>query len=190
MLKVRLGKIVEYANKHDLVMQRAVVEFFGGTPDVSQLTNIDTISGLFNEWSIFDFKIPSGITFIVDYYLKNPNSLPKEQIKELEEIIKTQRFEMFEIKSLKRGKWLKVHGLYSDKDYTIHENKGSLEAPKKGTFWGRIAKVHGKYILVGSNPIYSPIISARHFKKFLKEKSNQYSPKEVVELIIPEPSEG
>ncbi len=187
MLQVKLSRIIKYATQHESIMQRAVEEFFGKTPIDSHTENIGVISGIFNEWLIFDFKMPSGKTFIVDYYFKNPDSLPKEQLEELQQIIETQQFEMLEIQSIKRGEWLKVYGLYSGKNYTVYEHSGSLAAPEKGTFWGRIAKVHDKYILVGSNPMYFPITATPRLKKFyLDNKPDHLSPKDVLPLVLPQ----
>ncbi len=187
MLQIRLSKIVRYATQHESIMRKAVEEFFGKTAIDPHMENIEAISGLFNEWLIFDFKMPSGATFIVDYYFKNPDSLSKKLLEELQQIIETQHFEMFELQSVKRGEWLKVYGLHSGKNYTVYEHSGSLKALEKGTFWGRIAKVHDKYILVGSNPMYFPTTSTpRLKKKFLENKPDHFSPKDVLPLVLPQ----
>ncbi len=187
MLQIKLSKVVRYATQHDSMMRKAVEEFFGKTPIDPHMENIEAISGLFNEWLIFDFKVPSGTTFIVDYYFKNPDSISKEQLEELQQIIETQQFEMLEIQSIKRGEWLKVYGLHSGKNYTVYEHSGSLAAPEKGIFWGRIAKVHDKYILVGSNPMYFPITATPRLKKFyLDNKPVHFSPKDVLPLVLPQ----
>ena len=186
MLQVKLSKVIRYATQHEPMMLKAVEEFFGKTPIDPHMENIEAISGLFNEWLIFDFKMPSGTTFIVDYYFKNPESLPKEQLEELQQIIETQQFEMLELQSIKRGEWLKVYGLRSGKNYTVYEHSGSLAAPDRGIFWGRIAKVHDKYILVGSNPMYFPTTATPRLKKFyLDNKPDHFSPKDVLPLVLP-----
>jgi hypothetical protein len=187
MLQVKLSKVIRYATQHESMMLKAVEEFFGKTPIDPHMENIESISGLFNEWLIFDFKMPSGTTFIVDYYFKNPDSLPKEQLEELQQVIETQQFEMLELHSVKRGEWLKVYGLHSGKNYTVYEHSGSLAAPEKGTFWGRIAKVHDKHILVGSNPMYFPTTATPRLKKFyLDNKPDHFSPKDVLPLVLPQ----
>lgn len=187
MLQVKLSKVIRYATQHESMMRKAVEEFFGKTPIDPHMENIESISGLFNEWLIFDFKMPSGTTFIVDYYFKNPDSLPKKQLEELQQIIETQQFEMLELHSIKRGEWLKVYGLHSGKNYTVYEHSGSLAAPEKGTFWGRIAKVHDKHILVGSNPMYFPTTATPRLKKFyLDNKPDHFSPKDVLPLVLPQ----
>jgi hypothetical protein len=185
MLQVKLNKVVMYATQHESMMRKAVEEFFGITPIDQHMENIEAISGLFNEWLIFDFKMPSGATFIVDYYFRNPDSLPKEQLEELRQIIETQQFEMLELQSIKRGKCLRVYGLYSGKNYTVYEHSGSLAAPEKGTFWGRIARVHDKHILVGSNPMFFSTISTPRSKKlYLANKPDHFSPKDVLPLVL------
>ncbi len=189
MLQVRLSKIIEYASQDESIMRKAVEEFFGKTQIDPHVDNIEAVSGLFNEWLIFDFKVPSGTTFIVNYYFKNPDSLAKELLEELEQIIETQHFEMFELQSVKRGEWLKVYGLYSGKTYIVYEHSGSLAAPEEGTFWGRIAKVYDKYVLVGSNPMYFPVTATPRLKQFyLDNKLGQFSPKDVLPLVLPQKS--
>ncbi len=187
MLQVKLSKVIGYATKHESMMRRAVEEFFGKKPIDPHMENIEAISGLFNEWLIFDFKVHSDTTFIADYYFRNPDSLPKEQLEELRQIIETQQFELLELQSIKKGEWLKVYGLHSGKNYTVYEYNGSLAAPEKGIFWGRIAKVHDKHILVGSDPIYFPITAAPRLKKiYLSTKPDHFSPKDVLSLVLPQ----
>ncbi len=187
MLQVKLSKVIGYATQHEYIMKKAVEEFFGKTPIDPLMENIEAILGLLNEWLIFDFKVHSDKTFIADYYFKNPDSLPEEQLEELRQIIETQQFELLELQSVKKGEWLKVYGLHSGKNYTVYEKSGSLAAPGKGIFWGRIAKVHDKYILVGSNPIYFPITATPRLKKiYLNNKPDHFSPKDALPLVLPQ----
>ena len=186
MLQVKLSKIIEYAHQHESVMIKATEEFFGVKPIDLNEENIESISSLFNEWSVFDFKLQSGTTFLTEYYFKNPNELSKDILDELKQMIETQQFEMLEIESLKRGEWIQAYGLYSGKDYRIYEHSASLEIPNKGMFWGRVAKINGKYLLVGSNPMFIPVTNTQRSKKmYLENKPKSFSPKDVLPFFLP-----
>lgn len=186
MLKFQLRHVVAYATSHKDSLKKAVEEFFEKKPIDPQMENIEAITGLFNEWYIFNFKPKTGTTFIADYFLKNPDGFSKELMEELCQIVETQHFDMFEIQSLKRGEWIKVYGLLSGETYSVSEYNGSLRAPERGTFWGRIAKVENKYIFVGSNPVYLPVSTSPRLKKFYSEnKQEQFTPKHVLPILLP-----
>lgn len=112
MLKVKLSKIVAYANRDINIVSKAVAEFFKETEIFPAMENFEKILALFNEWLIFDFKLDSGVNVISDYYFKNPDNLSKDLLEELRQIIETQHLEMLELITLKRGEWLKAYGLY------------------------------------------------------------------------------
>lgn len=186
MLKVRLGNVIKYANLHPHIFEDAVKQFFGEIPG-PHMEGFDRISGLFNEWLVFDYKLKSSTTFLKDYFLKNPDNLSEELLDELKQIIETQCFDMLEIQSIKRGEWIKAYGLYSGKMYHIYEHTGSLTAPSRGTFWGRVAKVNNQYLLVGSDPAFFPTTATPRLKKFyLENKPKQFSPKDVLPLLLPQ----
>src|SRR3989344_4169111 len=146
MLNVKLGKVIAYTYQNQWFVGNAAKEFFGNNmtkinPSIDFFENINC---LFNEWMIFDYKERSGSTPIVEYTLINPDNLPKNQIGELLEIIKTQKFEFFEIESIKHGEWIKVYGLYSGNKYQVYDIKGSQTLSNKGSFWARVAFVNNK----------------------------------------------
>ncbi|KKT84787.1 MAG: hypothetical protein UW84_C0049G0010, partial [Candidatus Collierbacteria bacterium GW2011_GWA2_44_99] len=150
MLKIRLGKVVIYANRDQRLMKRAVAEFFGERHVDQSSPNFEQISSLFNEWLIFDFKVKESRNWVTEYYLKNPDALPADQLAELEQIIKTQTFQMFEIES-KRGQYVTVYGLYNGDTYKVFDKALSSNFPGKGSFWNRTAIVDGRRIFVGGN---------------------------------------
>jgi hypothetical protein len=186
MLKVHLRKVIEYAYQHGEFIEKAVSEFFGNNVIDRGMENFDAISALFSEWLIFDFEIPSGKTFVAMYSLKNPDNLSREELDELRQIIETQHFDLFEIQSLKRGEWIKTFGIFIGKEYHIHDHKGSLSFPSNGTFSGRLAKVDGIYQLIGSDPVYFPVISTPRMKKFyINTKPKNFSPKDILFFLLP-----
>lgn len=185
MLKFQLRHVVAYASRNQALLELAVSDFFKKTDEEGNIENQDKITGLFNEWLIFDFETPSGKTVIVDYYFNNPDGFSKELMDELKQIIETQHFDMFEIQSVKRGEWLLVYGLISGKTYKVYEKAGSLKVPDKGSFWGRVAQVNNHYILVGSNPVFLPFTSSDRLKHLYREnKQKGFSPKDVLPILM------
>ena len=116
------------------------------------------VQSIFNEWLIFEFKLPNGMNIATEYCLRNPDQLPKDQLKELEQIIKTQFYEMLEIEKVLPGEWVEAYGLYSGRTYRIFDHLLSLSAAKegKGCFPGRLAKLEGCWILVGADTFFLP----------------------------------
>ena len=185
MLKIRLGKVVIYANRDQRLMKRAVAEFFGERHVDQSSPNFEQISSLFNEWLIFDFKVKESRNWVTEYYLKNPDALPADQLAELEQIIKTQTFQMFEIES-KRGQYVTVYGLYNGDTYKVFDKALSSNFPGKGSFWNRTAMVDGRRIFVGGNPSFFPITNTPRARKiFLKENGGaEFTAKMALDLLM------
>src|SRR3989344_2242099 len=186
MLNVKLGKVIAYTYQNQWFVGNAAKEFFGNNmtkinPSIDFFENINC---LFNEWMIFDYKERSGSTPIVEYTLINPDNLPKNQIGELLEIIKTQKFEFFEIESIKHGEWIKVYGLYSGNKYQVYDIKGSQTLSNKGSFWARVAFVNKKWQFVGSDSLYYPVTSSNRIRKFYLKSKTVFSPKNALDLIL------
>lgn len=154
MLKIKLSKVIDYAWRDREIFHQAWKEFIGKEEVNEGTENFDKIVALFNEWYIFDFKLASGMNFITEYYLKNPDGLSEELLGELKQIIETQLFEALELIEIKRGEWLKAYGLYSGKTYQINDYLGSLNVAGQGTFFGRVAKINDCWQLVGSDPVF------------------------------------
>jgi len=192
MLIIRFGKIIEYANSNQTWLKKAVEEFFGNSINVDKYDH-KILSGLFNEWFIFDFQPTiSEATPVSQYYFKNPYNLPEIQLKELEQIIKTEKYSMYQIKEVKKGKWLDLADIFSGKSYKVYDIKGSSNTNDKGTLAGRLAKVDGKWIVVGSDPLYFPITyTERSLNFFSKSKDSQkLNPKYIFDQFIKNQKEG
>lgn len=185
MLKVRLGKVIAYANRDQHLMRRAMAEFFGDRYIDQGSPNFEQISSLFNEWLIFDFKVKASRNWVMEYYLKNPDALPADQLAELEQIIKTQTFQMFEVES-RHGQYITVYGLYSGNTYKVFDKALSSNFPGKGSFWNRAAMVDGRWIFVGSNPSFFPITNTPRARKiFLKENgADEFTAKMALNLLM------
>ena len=170
MLRFKLGKIVAYIGKSGVGIEKVADEFFKDIEIQPNMPNMDMISSLFNEWLIFDYKLPSNLTISADYYLKHPDNLPKDIMDELKQIIETQTYEMFELEHAKPGEYVIVYSLFGGKRYRVIERTFSQEAiGKKGSFFNRIAKVNGDYYFVGSNPVFFPITHTNRLKRFYLE---------------------
>lgn len=189
MLKVKFSKITNYAAKDERIYRKAWEDFFQDADVYPQMEGFDDLVALFNEWFIFDFKLDSGTTPVIEYFLKNPDNLSQEAMAEFSQIVKTQHFEMLELVDLKRGEWMKAYGMFGGKTYKIYEVSGSLTCPDYGTFWGRLAKIDNRWQLVGSNPLFLPTISTPRLKKvFLKDKKKP-SPQDVLRFFLSDKKE-
>jgi hypothetical protein len=187
MLNIRLGRIVDYAGRNEAIMEIAVKEFFDGGNLELPAEYKDQISQLFNEWLIFDFKLPSGLNIITDYYFKNPDNLSQELLKELKQIIETQKYDYFEVEKMRPGIWMEVWGLFSGKRYRVYELSLSIAMEnQRGSFHNRIAKINNKYYFVGSNPLVFPITYTDRSRKFYStaKKDISLSPKHLLKLLI------
>lgn len=187
MLNFRLRYVVAYIENSGVDIEKAAAEFFGDYEFDSELLDNEGISSLFNEWLIFDYKLPSGLTITADYYLKNPDNFSKNLMDELKQIIETQVYEFLEVIEAKPGKWLEVHGLFSGKRYRVREKSLSWQIGKRlGCFFNRIAKVDGDYYFIGSNPKVLPITYTDRSKRFFRQSDKTLlSPKNALMNLLP-----
>lgn len=186
MLKVKLSKVISYAKSDPEIFRRAWREFIGEEEVYEGMENFDKITALFNEWYIFDFRQKSGMNFITEYFLKNPDNLSQELLGGLKQIIETQRFEALEIVKLKRGEWLKAYGLYSGKVYQIYDHLGSLSAPDQGTLFGRVAKIDDHWQLVGSDSVFLSWTNTPRAKKAYLKSGIKLTAREVLVFWLPQ----
>ena len=82
-MNFKLGSVVSYIGKSGVNIKKAAEEFFGKNEISPDMPGWESISSLFNEWLIFDYKSASGTTIISDYYFKNPDNLPEYLMDEL-----------------------------------------------------------------------------------------------------------
>lgn len=175
--------VIGYADKNHKEITRALEEFFGKDLPPPDWENV---WALFREWLIFDYKQKSGTSFLEEYSLKNPDSLPLSQINQFRQVAQTHHYTMLEIKTLKRGKWIICEDILSGKEYKIFDKSGSETTPGVGLIQTRIGRVDDKWYFVGSNPVFTPITFTPRHKKFMRKvhKNNKYSPKVNLELLI------
>ncbi|MDO8657791.1 MAG: hypothetical protein Q7K55_03560 [Candidatus Levybacteria bacterium] len=176
-----LRKVIDFAMKKPVEVDRAYTQVFGSLPfsDLKQ-----DWEELFLEWLIFDYKLSSGATFLIEYVLRNPDKLSEGTLNQFEQIVKTQFYSQFEILNIKKGEWVEVENLFTGKVYKVSEKKGSETLSEKGVIPGRIAKVEGKWYLVGANSIYFPITHTERAKKNMRKlKIKNFSPKDTIKLL-------
>src|SRR3989338_8721425 len=177
--------IIEYAKRTnpDLV-QIAYNQFFLsiGYPNEEQ---DQEAFGLFSEWLIYDFHEENKSTFLAEYFLKNPDNLDQSTLNQIEQVIKTQWYGGFQIGKRKKGEWLEAEHLFSGKTITIYDKAGSKNLPDEGSIICRVAKVDGKWYIMGANPLYlSQIFTPRMRKIMHKNKTEAYSsPQNAWELL-------
>lgn len=186
MLKIKLGKIIDYVYEDENLIRKAMAEFFGKAEIYPEMENFEQVQGLFNEWLIFEFKVDSA-TIAAEYYLKNPDSLSNKYLDELKQILETQFFDILEVAEIKRGEWIKVYPLSKGKTYKVYDIMASSTIPPKGSFWGRLAKVDNRWYLVGSNPLFLPLTYTPRMKKMLFQESKRKSmfAKDVLGFLLP-----
>jgi len=186
VLNFKLGKILAYAVRSGANFEKASREFFAGLNPYPGMPNEKEISPLFNEWFIFDYRLPSGITWAMDYYARNPDQLPALILDELKQIIETQVYDFVEVEKVNPGKWVEVYSLPTGKRYRVTEIMLSLGlGERRGCFFNRLAKVNGQYYFVGSDPAFLPVTYTERSKKFFLKQRSAFSPKDALAFWLP-----
>lgn len=109
-----------------------------------------------------------------------------ELLHELQEIIQTQRYDLFEVEATNPGKWVDVWGMTGGKRYRVIEKTFSSELQgKTGCFYNRIANVNGDYYFIGSNPFLLPITHTERSREFFRTSTNRVlSPKDALPVLL------
>lgn len=129
---------------------------------------------LFSEWLIFDYRLPSGVTFIAEYYLKNPDKLQKSVLDQLAQVISSQWYGGFQLGRRKRGEWFEGEHLFSGKTLKIYDKIGSSNLPDQGMIIGRVAKINEHWGLVGASPLYIPQTFTERMRRIMRNNSSPY----------------
>ncbi|MCL4419368.1 hypothetical protein M1146_04675 [Patescibacteria group bacterium] len=176
-----LKQVIDFAMAKPAEVDAAYKQFFGSLP-FSELK--PEWEELFSEWLIFDYKTSPGMSFLIEYILKNPSNINKELLDQLEQVAKTQIYSQFEILAIHRGQWIRLEDLFTGKVYTVYENKGSETLPGKGIIPGRIAEYEQKWYSVGANSVYFPIMHTERAKTHMRKlRIKNFSPRDTVELL-------
>lgn len=186
MLNFKIRNIIGYIDKSGVDLTRAAKEFFGTRTVSPTIPNQESISSLFNEWLAFDYRLPNGATVATQYYLKNPDHLSTALLHELQEIIQTQKYDLFEVEATNPGVWVDVWGMASGQRYHVVEKTFSAELKGKiGCFYNRIANVNGDYYFIGSNPFLLPMTHTDRSRAFFRTSTNRaLSPKDALPLLF------
>lgn len=183
-LNFRLGKVVNYVHQKENIGPKELKKFFGKKP-IEKLLQNETVNALFNEWLVFDYRNKFGTTAIAEYYLKNPDHLLDEQLKQLEQVIKTERYEMLEVLNVIKDQGLSVRVVRTGEVFFVDDLTGSRSAIAPSLFFNRLAKVDDKWILVGSDNLSFPIKLSQedriHFARILNKEKN--TPKLVIDIF-------
>lgn len=181
-MRFTLRKIVDFAMAKPAEVDNAYREFFGPL-SVDQLQK--EWEELFLEWLIFDYKQKGGTTFLVEYILRNPDKFDAKKINQFEQISRSQIYSMFEILEIKKGELFILEDIHTGKTYQVYDKKGTSSIKHLGTIPGRIAKVDGRWYLVGANSVYFPITHTQRSKKIMRKiKITNFSPKDTVEQLM------
>ena len=185
VLNFRLRKVIDYARQRPDFDRMRVAEDFFGKKLTERLLESEIANALFNEWLIFDHKDKTGITPIAESFLKNPDNLSKKQLDQLEQVIKTQRYEVMEIVKIIRGKGLFARLVRTGERFFVDDLAGSHSASVPSLFFNRLASIEGKWVLVGcDNVSFSRRLSPKEREEFArilnKEKT---TPKLVIDVF-------
>ncbi len=181
--KVDLGsrKVLDFALEKPAIVDRAYFEFFGPLP-ISDLTQ--EWEDLFLEWLLFDHQQENGMSFFVEYTLKNPDQLDKNKINQFKQITETQFYSFFEVQKVEKGQWLILEDLHSGKIYKAHEKKGASIIKAPANLPGRLAKIDNRWYLIGAKNVYFPNTYTEKTKKNLREmKIKKYSPQDTFQIL-------
>ncbi|NTU74246.1 hypothetical protein HGB07_08990 [Candidatus Roizmanbacteria bacterium] len=118
-----MKNIFDFAVANGLDLESAMSEFYHDIDKNVQLNSFpeDIVEGLFNEWLTFDYKKLNGINLITEYYLKNPDKLSEKALTELKNIISTQKYCYFQVKSVLRDGILLVSAIDHKGEYMVQD---------------------------------------------------------------------
>lgn len=190
ILHIQLHLITDFARSHyQEFVQEAFTEFFFGiNMEKQSKQTLESLFPLFNEWLMFEYRLPNGRTMALEYYSRNAYKLDSLATSELEQIIKTQFFDLFQITDLLPGKWIKARGIYTGVYYTIEDISLFKNIQFPGCLHTRIAKVNGTWITVGSNPLFIPMEYTVRAQKIMAKGHPTLSAKDIIQLYLPQKS--
>lgn len=175
--------VIDFAHTKPDSTRKAFLEFFG--ENLPEAETEEQASPLFSEWLIFDFRQPSGVSFLTEYALKNPDTLHEETIKDFTDVIKTHSYGIFEIKSVKRPEWIELENILKGNKMKVYDKTSTPTIPERGILHARIGKVRGKWYFVGSNPTLTGVEFSPRMKKVLRESLTDilFSPRDTWKMV-------
>lgn len=186
-MNFKMGQIVSYAySKGESLILPAIEEFFGEkATEVAEAEN-KKVGELFSEWLIFDFKMPGGISVATEYFLKNPSNLNQKLMRELEQILSTQFYDLLEIMEINRGQWIKLYSFTKGKIIKVWDRMGSLTVMEEGAMTGRVAKIGGRWCLIGGDGIIIPRSTTPRHKRLLQQMKGgfRFTPKDTLKILL------
>jgi len=188
VLHIKLHLITDFARSYyPELTQEAFAQFFFGINTKKLLpATVESFFPLFNEWLMFEYRLPNGRTMALEYFATNSAIIDPIALNELEQIIKTQFFDLFQITDWLPGKWIKARGIYSATDYTIEDVSLSQNLKSPGCLHTRIAQVNGTWITVGSNPLFIPMEYTPRAQKIMAKNHPLISVKDIISLYLPQ----
>ena len=177
--------VIEYAKRtNPNLVQMAYNQFFSSAGYPNEEQEQDAFP-LFSEWLIYDFHEQNKSTFLAEYFLKNPDNLDQSTLDQIEQVIKTHWYGGFQIGKRKKGEWFEGEHLFSGKKIIVYDKQGSKNLPLEGTIIGRVAKVDGRWYIMGTNPLYLPQTYTLRMRKIMRKNTAEIysSPQNAWELL-------
>lgn len=172
--------IIAYSGRHKKELSEAYMQFFGD----SRKRSDQRVLGLFAEWVMYEYKRPSGKSFMDSYIETNPDMLGEKLLGQFRQISNSQFFGQFEVISVKKGSSFEVEDMFSGKTYIVYDEEGSRHVTR-GIIYARLGEADGKWSLVGANPVILNLTYAPELKSALKKEvgATRFSVVDAYDLI-------
>lgn len=188
MKKGFISQVLDYyfVPEHDFMfgsdIERAMADFFGDPHGY-----IDKeASGYFTDWFLSDFVLMNGKTPIKYFYDTNPLKLPIEELQMYETMIKNNRYDFFEVKSVRRGKGMTLKSVRDGEEFKIYEKSATNDTVLGDVFLCRIIKMGDRWEIASGGTLAMSKPSARDRQR-MKHDFSVLDPKIVYrEIVLPE----
>ncbi len=149
----KVGQYYFSAPEHRAEILRACREFFD-LPDLDEnaLPKASVIEvGLFNEWFLYDFVLPSGETPLACFVRENPLRMLNEDMVPYRSLLKHNTYGIFEVKHVDAGMGLELENLQTKEIVFVHEERKLYPVRRGNIFFGRIGRIEDGNEFVGAN---------------------------------------
>jgi len=154
--KGSIARIYEYyftTPRYGDEVLRAMREFFD-RPDLDRGASLemnDKSEGLFNEWFLYDFVLPTGETPLQNFVKENSLGLSAVEMELYKNILKTNIYGLYEVKKIDVDEGLALKNLQTGKESYVREKSLTRQVQPGSVFFGRIGKVDDHYELIGAD---------------------------------------
>ena len=141
---------------HDEYLQgalnKALEEFFGIPPEDKRgpLQIPEEFLAHFNEWFVFDYKLPNGRTVLQYFYDQNPLNLAGERY-ELYKQLQSGEYSLWEVVDVRFGEGLRLRNIQNNIERQVQEFKATLDLKVGTLFFSRIVRLGDHWEMVSAD---------------------------------------